>query len=51
MIAIPITRLLDLVTSYAYDRRKYMTMSLEWGEGLPGTCAQEKETDLPYRCA
>jgi PAS domain S-box-containing protein len=42
---------LHLVTSYAYDRRKYNTMTLEWGVGLPGTCAQEGErifvTDVP----
>ncbi|TFH22814.1 MAG: PAS domain S-box protein, partial [Bacteroidia bacterium] len=42
---------LHMVTSYAYDRRKYTTMTLEWGVGLPGTCAQEKErifvTDVP----
>lgn len=42
---------LHLVTSYAYDRRKYSTMTLEWGVGLPGTCAQEGErifvTDVP----
>lgn len=42
---------LHLVTSYSYDRRKYNTMTLEWGVGLPGTCAQEGErifvTDVP----
>jgi len=35
---------LDLAASYAYDRRKYNTTNLEWGAGLPGTCAQEKES-------
>jgi PAS domain S-box-containing protein len=42
---------LNMVTSYAYDRRKFTTSTLEWGVGLPGTCAQEKErifvTDVP----
>ncbi|MEA3462871.1 MAG: PAS domain S-box protein, partial [Bacteroidota bacterium] len=42
---------LDMTASYAYDRRKFRTMSLEWGAGLPGTCAMEKErifiTDVP----
>ena len=42
---------LDLAASYAYDRRKFTTMNLEWGAGLPGTCAQEREpifiTDVP----
>ena len=35
---------LHMVASYAFDRRKFSTMTLEWGVGLPGTCAQEKET-------
>jgi methyl-accepting chemotaxis protein len=42
---------LDLAASYAFDRRKYKSMNLAWGAGLPGTCAQEKErifiTDVP----
>ncbi|MFH0757911.1 MAG: PAS domain S-box protein [Bacteroidota bacterium] len=42
---------LELAASYAYDRRKYQSGRLEWGVGLPGTCAQEKKriflTDVP----
>jgi PAS domain S-box-containing protein len=42
---------LELAASYAYDRRKYQNRILEWGVGLPGTCAQEKKriflTEVP----
>ena len=42
---------LDLTASYAFDRRKFRTQSLDWGEGLPGTCALEMErifiSDVP----
>jgi len=47
----PANLTLDLAASYAYERRKFNSLSLEWGGGLPGTCAMEKEpiflTDVP----
>lgn len=33
-----------LTASYAYERRKFADKRLEWGEGLVGACALEKET-------
>lgn len=36
-------RMLNTVAAYAYDRRKYINKSFRFGEGLPGTCALEKE--------
>jgi len=41
----------NLVTTFAWDRKKYVTKRLEKGEGLVGACAMEKETiyltDIP----
>ena len=41
----------DLLSSYAYDRRKFMQKQIELGEGLVGNCAIEKKTiymtDIP----
>jgi methyl-accepting chemotaxis protein len=37
---------LELISTYAWDRRKYHNLSIEMGEGLVGACAIEKESIL-----
>jgi len=37
-------KILRQFASYAYDRKKFADKLVEWGEGLVGACAQEKET-------
>ena len=37
-------RYFDLKASYAYNRKKFADKRIEWGEGLIGTCALEKQS-------
>jgi len=36
--------ILELKSFYAFNRRKYIKKVFEWGEGLVGNCAMEKQT-------
>ncbi|MEE4197758.1 MAG: GAF domain-containing protein [Bacteroidales bacterium] len=42
---------LDMISAFAYDREKYFEKRIEYGDGIIGSCAIEKETiymtDLP----
>ena len=44
-------RFLELISAFAYNRKKYMQKSLLLGEGLVGSCAREKQiinlTEIP----
>jgi len=34
----------ELISSYAWDRKKFLQKRIEWGEGLVGACALEQKT-------
>lgn len=47
----PAEPVLNLVSSFAYNRKKYLQQSVKMGEGLVGSCAREKQymnlTEIP----
>lgn len=49
----PHEKFFELKACFAYDRRKFLKKRVEWGEGLIGACAKEKQriylTDIPDR--
>jgi PAS domain S-box-containing protein len=38
------SRYFNLVSFFAYDRRKFTDQKIKWGDGLIGTCAMEQKT-------
>lgn len=42
----PGDKFFNLTACYAYERRKYADSRVNWGEGLVGACALEKQTTL-----